>query len=287
MKGIILAGGRGTRLYPITIPTVKQLLPIYDKPLIYYPLSTLMLAGVKDILIISHKEYIPLYIDLFGDGSHLGIKLSYAIQKEPKGLAEAFIVGENFIKDESVWLVLGDNLFFGDHLEDMLTEVSKRQEGATVFAYKVKDPERYGVIEFDENNNVLSIEEKPKEPKSDYAQTGLYFFDKDVASVAKRQSYSDRGELEIVDTVKEYLKNGKLKVERMGSGFAWLDTGTYDSMYDATSFVRVMQKRQNIIISSPEEIAYKKGYIDKNQLRKLAKDLEQTEYGQHLLNLTK
>ncbi|OGC80578.1 glucose-1-phosphate thymidylyltransferase [candidate division WWE3 bacterium RIFOXYD1_FULL_43_17] len=287
MKGIILAGGFGTRMYPITLSTIKQLLPVYDKPMIYYPLSTLMMAGVREILIISTPKDLPRYIELFGDGSHLGLDISYAIQNEPKGLAEAFIIAKNYIQGENVWLILGDNIFFGDKLEETLMKVSKRKEGATVFAYRVKDPERYGVVEFDKNGKPVSIVEKPKEPKSDFAQVGLYYFDKKVSAIAKKQTYSERGELEIVDVVKDYLKRGTLKVERMGSGYAWLDSGTFDSLYDSATFIKVLQTRQGIIVCSPEEVAYRKGYINKKQLLKLAEPLSKSSYGQYLLNLAK
>ncbi|KKR41292.1 MAG: Glucose-1-phosphate thymidylyltransferase [candidate division WWE3 bacterium GW2011_GWA1_42_12] len=287
MKGIILAGGFGTRMYPITRSTIKQLLPVYDKPMIYYPLSTLMMAGVREILIISTPKDLPRYIELFGDGSPLGLDISYAIQNEPKGLAEAFIIAKNYIQGENVWLILGDNIFFGDKLEETLMKVSKRKEGATVFAYRVKDPERYGVVEFDKNGKPVSIVEKPKEPKSDFAQVGLYYFDKKVSAIAKKQTYSERGELEIVDVVKDYLKRGTLKVERMGSGYAWLDSGTFDSLYDSATFIKVLQTRQGIIVCSPEEVAYRKGYINKKQLLKLAEPLSKSSYGQYLLNLAK
>ncbi len=274
-------------MYPITLPTIKQLLPVYDKPMIYYPLSTLMMAGVKDILIISTPRDLPRYVELLGDGSHLGLAISYAIQNEPKGLAESFIIGRNFIKDDNVWLILGDNIFYGERLEETLMRVSKRKTGATVFAYRVKDPERYGVIEFDKKGKPISIVEKPKEPKSDYAQVGLYYFDKKVYSIAKKQKYSDRGELEIVDVVNDYLKRGEQKVEKMGSGFAWLDSGTFDSLYDSSTFIKVLQTRQGIVVCSPEETAYRKGYIDKKQLLKLAEPLAKSNYGQYLLSLAK
>lgn len=285
MKGIILAGGSGTRLRPITIPTVKQLLPIYDKPLIYYPLSVLMMAGVREVLIISTPRDISRFSDLFGDGSNLGLTISYIIQNEPKGLPEAFILGEDFINGDPVWLILGDNLFFGDKLESTLEKISKKTDEANVFAYKVKNPELYGVVEFDENNKVLSLEEKPKEPKSDYALTGLYHFDSRVSEYSKSLKPSVRGELEIVDLMKKYLKKEKLMVEKLGTGFAWLDTGSYDSMYDASTFVKVMQTRQGILLGSPEEIAYRKGFIDDEQLKKIAKDLSKTSYGQYLIDL--
>ncbi len=287
MKGIILAGGNGTRLRPITIPTVKQLLPIYDKPLIYYPLSILMMAGVKEILIISKSRDLSRFTDLFGDGSSLGLSISYVIQDEPKGLPDAFIIGEKFIEKEPVWLVLGDNLFFGDKLENTLEKISSRTVGATVFAYKVKTPQLYGVVEFDDQGKVLSLEEKPLNPKSDYALTGLYYFDGRVSEYSKYLKPSSRGELEITDLMKKYLEDGELFVERLGSGFAWLDTGSYDSMYDASTFVKVMQTRQGIILGSPEEISFKKGLIDVNQFTKLAKSLSNTSYGQYLLSLIK
>jgi glucose-1-phosphate thymidylyltransferase len=287
MKGIILAGGNGTRLKPITIPTVKQLLPIYDKPLIYYPLSVLMMAGVKDVLIVSTPRDLPRFIELFGNGASLGISISYAIQNEPKGLPEAFIVGERFINKEPVWLVLGDNLFFGERLESTLERIESKNTGATVFAYKVKNPESYGVVEFDDQGKVLSLEEKPANPKSDFVLTGLYYFDGRVSEYAKSLTQSSRGETEITDLMKKYLENGELSVERLGSGFAWLDTGSYDSLYDASTFVKVMQNRQGVLISSPEEIAYRKGFIDRYQFKKLAEALEKTGYGKYLLSLVK
>ncbi|MFH1648314.1 MAG: glucose-1-phosphate thymidylyltransferase RfbA [Patescibacteria group bacterium] len=288
MKGIILAGGYGTRLRPITIPTVKQLLPIYDKPLIYYPLSVLMMAGVKDILIISTPRDLPRFIELFGNGADLGLSFSYAIQDKPRGLPDAFVVGERFIDNEPVWLILGDNLFFGDKLESTLEDISRKTTGAAVFAYKVKNPELYGVVEFsDGDNKVISLEEKPLEPKSNYALTGLYFFDGRVSDYAKSLTPSVRGETEITDLMKKYLENGELSVERLGSGFAWLDTGSCDSMYDASTFVKVMQTRQGVLISSPEEIAYRKGFIDKYQFARLAESLSKTDYGQYLLSLVK
>ncbi len=285
MKGIILAGGYGTRLYPITLPIVKQLLPVYDKPMIYYPLSTLMLAGVRDILIISTPQDIPKFEELFGDGSKLGLTISYVVQEKPSGLAEAFILGEHFINKDNVWLILGDNIFVGEKLEETLIEVSKRKVGATVFAYKVKDPERYGIIEFNKAGMPVSIEEKPKNPKSNYAQVGLYYFDGNVSKVAKEQEYSARGELEIVGVVNDYLKKETLNVEKMGTGYAWLDSGTFDSLYDSSTFVKVLQTRQGNIICSPEEIAYRKGYINKEQLLVLAESLSKSEYGKFLINL--
>lgn len=287
MKGIILAGGKGTRLYPITIPTVKQLLPIYDKPLIYYPLSVLMMAGVRDILIISTPKDLPRFIELFGNGANLGLSISYAIQNEPRGLPDAFIVGERFIDGEPVWMVLGDNLFFGDKLESTLEKISSKTKGATVFSYRVKNPEAYGVVEFDDQGKVISMEEKPTHPKSEYVLTGLYYFDSRVSEYAKTLSPSIRGETEITDLMKKYLENGELSVERLGNGFAWLDTGSYESMYDASTFVRVIQARQGVLISSPEEIAYRKGFINRYQLSRLAEPLSKTPYGQYLLSLIK
>lgn len=287
MKGIILAGGYGTRLYPVTLPVVKQLLPIYDKPMIYYPLSTLMLAGVRDILIISTPNDLPKFKELFGDGSKLGVTFSYVVQEKPGGLAEAFILGEDFIKNDNVWLILGDNIFFGSGLEEMLSKVSGRKQGSTVFAYRVQEPQRYGIIEFDKKGNPVSIVEKPSKPKSNYAQVGLYYFDKDVSKISKMQKLSKRGELEIVSVVSHYLKQGNLKVERMNRGFAWLDAGTFDSLYDASTFVKVMQERQGVVVSSPEEIAYRKGYISKENLLKIAKSMSKSNYGQYLMYLAK
>ncbi len=285
MKGIILAGGSGTRLYPITIPTIKQLLPIYDKPMIYYPLSTLMLAGVREFLIISTPKDLPRFKDLFGDGSQLGLSFSYAEQDEPRGIAEALIIGEEFIGDDNVWLILGDNLFFGHGLPELLKEAYEENEGATIFGYFVSDPERYGVIEFDKEGNVLSIEEKPKKPKSNYAVTGLYLYDSEAPEIAKSIKPSWRGELEITDVNNEYLKRGKLKVKLMGRGYAWLDTGTHDSLLDASDFVRIVEQRQGLKIACIEEIAYRMGYIDREQLEKLAQPLRKTGYGQYLLSI--
>lgn len=287
MKGIILAGGSGSRMYPITLPTIKQLLPVYDKPMIYYPLSTLMVAGVDDILLISTPNDLSRYEHLFGDGSDLGISFSYAVQKEPKGLAEAFIIGEDFIGKENIWMILGDNIIYGVGLESSLTNVSERKKGATVFAYKVEDPEKYGVIEFDERGKPKTIVEKPKKPKSRYAQIGLYHFDSRVSEIAKKQEYSDRGELEIVDTVKQYLDIGQLNVEKLGTGCTWLDAGSFDSLCNASNFVKVIRSRQGIVISSPEEVAYRKGWINKNQLKKLGDRCAKTSYGQYLINLSK
>ncbi|NPA51304.1 MAG: glucose-1-phosphate thymidylyltransferase RfbA [Aquificae bacterium] len=285
MKGIILAGGSGTRLYPITIPTIKQLLPVYDKPMIYYPLATLMLAGVRDFLIISTPKDLPRFQELFGDGSKLGLNFSYAKQEKPRGIAEALIIGEDFIGNDNVWLILGDNLFFGHGLPELLKEAGEQKEGATVFGYYVSDPERYGVIEFDKDGKVLSIEEKPKKPKSHYAVTGLYYYDGDAPKIAKSIKPSHRGELEITDVNNEYLKRGKLHVKLMGRGYAWLDTGTHDSLLDASDFVRIVEHRQGLKIACIEEIAYRMGYIDKGQLESLAQPLKKTGYGKYLLKL--
>jgi glucose-1-phosphate thymidylyltransferase len=287
LKGIILAGGSGTRLYPITIPTIKQLLPIYDKPMIYYPLATLMLAGIRDILIISTKRDLPSFIELFGDGSNIGLNFSYKVQDEPKGIAEALVIGEEFIDNDNVWLILGDNIFFGHHLQEMLENASKKTTGATVFGYNVSDPERYGVVDFDKDGKVLSIEEKPLKPKSNYAVTGLYYYDSNAAEMAKNLKPSDRGELEITSLNNEYLRQGKLNVELMGTGFAWLDTGTYDSLLDAATFVSIIEQRQGLKIACIEEIAYRLGYIDKAKLEELAQPLKKNSYGKYLLNLIK
>ena len=287
MKGIILAGGSGTRLYPITIPTIKQLLPVYDKPMIYYPLATLMLAGIKDILIISTKKDLPSFIQLFGDGNNIGLNFSYKVQDAPNGIAEALIIGEEFIDQDNVWLVLGDNIFFGQNLENMLKHISEKQDGATIFGYNVSDPERYGVVDFDKDGKVLSIEEKPEKPKSNYAVTGLYHYDSYASEIAKSLKPSARGELEITSLNNEYLRQGKLNVELMGSGFAWLDTGTYDSLLDAGTFVSIIEKRQGLKIACIEEIAYKLGYIDKAKLEELAYPLRKNSYGKYLLNLVK
>lgn len=285
MKGIILAGGSGTRLYPITKATSKQLVPIYDKPMIYYPLSILMLAGIKEILLITTAEYKGQFQALFGDGSDLGLSIQYKIQDAPNGLAEAFILGEKFIGDDSVALVLGDNIFYGAGLSKLLQESAQKDEGATVFGYQVKDPERFGVVEFDENHHAISVVEKPKEPKSNYAVTGLYFYDNDVVEIAKHITPSERGELEISDINSEYLKRGKLDVQVMGRGYAWLDTGTHDSLLEAASFVATIERQQNLKIASLEEIAYRMGYIDLEQLAGLAEPLKKNDYGQYLLRL--
>lgn len=285
MKGIILAGGSGTRLYPITKGISKQLIPVYDKPMIYYPLSTLMLAGIRDILVISTPEYTPLFESLLGDGSYFGINLSYKVQEHPNGLAEAFILGKEFIGSDSVCLILGDNIYYGRGLSKQLQEAAKKEDGATVFGYHVNDPERFGVVEFDENMHALSIEEKPEHPKSNYAVTGLYFYDNDVVEIAENLKPSDRGELEITDVNKEYLKRGKLDVKIMGRGYAWLDTGTHDSMLEAASFISTIQKRQNLKVACLEEIAYRMGWITKAKLIELAQPLKKNDYGQYLLRL--
>ncbi len=290
MKGIILAGGAGTRLYPITRVICKQLLPIYDKPMIYYPLSILMLAKIKDILIISTSEDIPKFEKLFGDGSKIGINISYKVQPEPKGIAEAFIIGEEFIGNDSVCLILGDNIFYGHGLSDILKEAKKEVEnnnGATVFGYYVNDPERYGVVEFDKNGNVLSIEEKPQKPKSNYAVTGLYFYDNSVIEISKSIKPSWRGELEITDVNKEYLNRKKLRVKLLGRGFAWLDTGTHLSLIEASEFIATVEKRQGLKIACIEEIAYQNNWIDEDQLKKLAEPLLKSGYGEYLLKLLK
>ncbi|QLI94831.1 glucose-1-phosphate thymidylyltransferase RfbA [Limosilactobacillus mucosae] len=285
MKGIILAGGSGTRLYPITRGISKQLIPVYDKPMIYYPLSTLMLSGIRDVLIISTPEYMPLFQKLLGDGSELGMNFSYKVQERPNGLAEAFILGEEFIGNDSVCLILGDNIFYGAGLSQLLQSAAAKSEGATVFGYHVNDPERFGVVEFDENMHALSIEEKPKHPKSNYAVTGLYFYDNDVVDIAKNIQPSARGELEITDVNTEYLRNGKLDVKLMGRGYAWLDTGTHDAMLEASNFIATIEKRQNLKVASLEEIAYRMGYVDANQLYQLAQPLKKNDYGQYLLRL--
>ncbi|MEP9410929.1 MAG: glucose-1-phosphate thymidylyltransferase RfbA [Candidatus Brocadia sp.] len=281
MKGIILAGGRATRLYPVTKGICKQLLPVYDKPMIYYPLSVLLLAGIRDILVISTPEALPQFNGLLGNGTDYGIEISYAQQPEPKGLADAFIIGERFIGTDSVCLVLGDNIFFGHGLSDMLKEASAQNEGATVFGYYVKDPQRYGVIEFDRDNHVISIEEKPAHPKSHWAVTGLYFYDNSVVEIAKRVKPSKRGELEITDINNAYLQKKRLKVQLMGRGYAWLDTGTYDSLIDASLFIKTIEDRQGLKIGCIEEIAYRMGFIDAEQVRKFANQIN-TSYGEYL-----
>ena len=284
MKGIILAGGSGTRLYPLTRVTSKQLLPIYDKPMIYYPLSTLMLAGIKDILIISTPDDTPRFKELLGDGSNFGINLSYAVQPTPDGLAQAFIIGEEFIGNDTCAMVLGDNIFYGSYFRKNLADAVKAaEEGyATIFGYYVKDPERFGIVEFDKQRNVISVEEKPQHPKSNYCITGLYFYDNRVVSMAKQVKPSARGELEITDLNRLYLNEGKLKVQLLGRGFAWLDTGTMDSLMDASTFVQTVQSRQGVVISAPEEIAYLEGLITKEQLLESAKLYGKSPYGEHL-----
>ncbi|WP_127851118.1 glucose-1-phosphate thymidylyltransferase RfbA, partial [Enterobacter asburiae] len=285
MKGIILAGGSGTRLYPITMGVSKQLLPIYDKPMIYYPLSVLLLAGIQDILIITTPEDQAGFIRLLGDGSQFGINLSYAIQPSPDGLAQAFIIGEDFIGNESVCLVLGDNIFFGQGFTPKLQMASNRTSGATVFGYQVMDPERFGVVEFDDKFKALSIEEKPKNPKSNWAVTGLYFYDNDVINIAKNIKPSSRGELEITTVNEVYLNNNNLNVELLGRGFAWLDTGTHDSLIEAGSFVETVQKRQGMMVACPEEIAWRNGWLSKDDLFKLGSILSKNHYGQYLMKL--
>ena len=285
MKGIILAGGSGTRLYPLTRAASKQLMPVYDKPMIYYPLSTLMLAGIKDILIISTPTDLPRFEDLLGDGSEFGIKLSYAEQPSPDGLAQAFIIGADFIGDDNVALILWDNIYHGPGLSKMLQNAAAKEKGATVFGYHVKDPERFGVVEFDENMNAISIEEKPEQPRSNYAVTGLYFYDNDVVEIAKNIKPSPRGELEITDVNKAYLDRGDLSVELMGRGFAWLDTGTHESLLEAAQYIETVQRMQNVQVANLEEIAYRMGYITKDQVHELAQPLKKNEYGQYLLRL--
>ena len=288
MKGIILAGGSGTRLYPVTKVASKQLMPIYDKPMVYYPLSTLMLTGIRDILIISTPEDTPKYESLLGDGTQLGLNMSYKVQPSPDGLAQAFILGDTFIGNDDVCLILGDNVFYGgrlpERLKDSVQEV-KSNQNAVVFGYFVNDPERYGVVEFDTDGNAVSIEEKPENPKSNYAVSGLYFYPNDVVQVAKNQKPSPRGELEITDVNKHYLEANRLKVEQMGRGYAWLDTGTHDSLLEASQFVQTLEKRQGMKISCIEEIAYRMDYIDKDQLKALGNEMANNPYGQYLLKI--
>ncbi len=285
MKGIILAGGSGTRLYPLTKAVSKQIMPVYDKPMIYYPLSTLMLAGIRDILIISTPRDLPMFEALFGTGEELGLRMSYAVQEVPRGLADAFIIGEEFIGEDNVALVLGDNIFYGQSFSRLLREVASREKGATIFGYYVRDPREYGVVEFDENGKALSIEEKPEHPKSNYAVPGLYFYDNDVVEIAKNVKPSARGEIEITSVNNAYLERGDLRVETMGRGFAWLDTGNHDALLDAADFVAAFQKRQGLYISCIEEIAYKRGFISKEQLLKLAEPLLKTNYGKYLVEV--
>ncbi len=288
MKGIILAGGSGTRLYPLTKAISKQIMPVYDKPMIYYPLSTLMLAGIREVLIISTPRDLPVFEELLGDGSQLGMRFSYAVQEEPRGLADAFIIGAEFIGKDAVALVLGDNIFYGQSFSRVLRTAADRTEsqaGATIFGYYVRDPKEYGVVEFDEKGTAISIEEKPEKPKSNYAVPGLYFYDNDVVEIARNVKPSARGEIEITSVNNEYLRRGSLKVETLGRGFAWLDTGNHDMLLAAADFVSAFQKRQGLYISCIEEIAYKRGFIDKEQLKRLADPLMKTEYGQYLMEV--
>jgi len=285
MKGIILAGGSGTRLYPLTKAVSKQIMPVYDKPMIYYPLSTLMLAGIQEILIISTPRDLPVFKELFGSGEDLGLRMSYAVQEQPRGLADAFIIGEEFIGSDSAAMVLGDNIFYGQSFSRVLQQAAGREIGATIFGYYVREPQEYGVVEFDEDGIAISIEEKPEKPKSNYAVPGLYFYDNNVIEIAKNVKPSARGEIEITSINNEYMQRGELRVETLGRGFAWLDTGNHDALLDAADFVAAFQKRQGLYISCIEEIAYKKGYISKEQLIELAQPLKKTAYGQYLLDI--
>ena len=285
MKGIILAGGSGTRLYPLTKAVSKQIMPVYDKPMIYYPLSTLMLAGIREILIISTPRDLPAFQELFGTGEQLGLSMSYAVQETPRGLADAFLIGADFIGNDSVALVLGDNIFYGQSFSRVLRQATEREKGATIFGYFVRDPREYGVVEFDENGKALSIEEKPEHPKSNYAVPGLYFYDNDVVEIARNVKPSARGEIEITSINNEYLRRGTLMVETLGRGFAWLDTGNHDALLDAADFVAAVQKRQGMYISCIEEIAFRRGFIDREQLLKLAEPLMKTNYGKYLVEV--